>query len=464
MKYDYDLIVIGGGSGGVRAARLFAQSSYRVALCEVNKLGGTCVNRGCVPKKIIHEAAHILHDAKYSQKFGINNHNPNFSWSTLAQNINNYISKLNNSYHSTLTNAGVTIINGFASLVDENTVLINDKKITTERSLIAVGGKPVKPDIEGAEFALVSDDIFSLKELPESMVVVGAGYIAVEIASIFHALGCKTQIVHRRNHLLRGFDQHTAHHFTKSVKELGIKMNLETNVSAIKKISNQRLAIKLNNGQIIDTQHILFATGRTPNLDGLGLENLKSYDPHKFFKGNKIVTNDSYQTTIPSIYAVGDINSYAAELTPVAIRQSAIMHAMITGASPPPLDPLKIPTAVFSIPPMGFIGISEELAHQYAKNKKLSLSVWRSLFPSMKSSFQGNTLKNHYKLLTIGDDHEIISIFLVGDGVDEILQPLAIAMQNTLLLSDFQNTIAIHPTAAEELLTPSLVATFNYDK
>ena len=461
-KDDYDLIVIGGGSGGVRAARLCGASGMKVAICETSKLGGTCVNRGCVPKKLLHGAGHLLHQQSLYESFGITAQHTTFDWQTLQKNIQTYITRLNQSYHNLLEANHVEIISGFAKIVAERTVAINGREIRAKRILLAVGGVPSRLDVAGCEHALVSDDIFDLKALPSSMVVVGGGYIAVELATILHALGVKITLVHRGQSLLKHFDMHTTQQFTQTIQEAGIDLYLESNISSISLTKNNFVDVELDSNRKIHAEKILLATGRRPNLDGLGLENISCIAQEQFFTGNKIRVNAHYQTAVPWLYALGDITAIAPELTPVAIRQGMIFHAHLTGKTPPLLNPSLIPTAVFSLPTMAFVGMSEEQAYKHAEEHKELVTVWLSKFTPMDigfaSSSKGIKVKNRYKFVTLGAQHEIVGIFLLGALVDELLQPLATLLEKKASIADLNQTLAIHPTLSEELLNPQMIA------
>ncbi|WP_394201363.1 glutathione-disulfide reductase [Marinagarivorans algicola] len=444
MKYDYDLFVIGAGSGGVRAARMSAGFGAKVAICEDRYMGGTCVNVGCVPKKLYVYAAEYSKQVKNAKGFGWNTEAPHFNWATLRDNKTTEISRLNGIYDSLLGNANVEVLNGRGKIVGVNTVEVNGTEYTAERILVAVGGWPFVPEIPGREHAVSSNEIFDLDSFPNNIVVVGGGYIAVEFAGIFNGLGANVTQLYRGDLFLRGFDEEVRQFAAQEIAKQGVNIQFNTDVTAIKKLDDGTLELSLNNGTTMNADAVLYATGRKPHLtnllaDGITLEQVKS---------GHLKVNDTFQTNIPSIYAVGDVIG-GMELTPVALEEGMTLARHLYNGQPCELDYSNIATAVFCQPNIGTVGMSEE----QARAKYTNVQKYRSEFRALKHTISGSDERTLMKLLVDGDTDKILGAHMVGPDAGEIMQGLAIAIKAGATKAVFDATIGIHPTAAEEFVT-----------
>ena len=444
---DYDLFVIGAGSGGVRAARMSAQYGAKVAIAEDLFLGGTCVNVGCVPKKLFVYASEFSHHFSDSKGFGWNiTSSPEFDWSTLRDNKNTEIERLNGIYKNLLENAGVELINGRATILGPNTVEVNGNKYSADRILVATGGWPFVPDFPGNEHVITSNDAFYLEKLPKSMVIVGGGYIAVEFAGIFHGLGVDVTQLYRGPLFLRGFDQEVREHLRDEMNNTGINLRFNTDVQSISRLDDGTLEVTLNTGDKMITECVMYATGRKPKIDGLGLENTRV----TLNKKNAIQVNNEFQTDEPSIYALGDVIDRIA-LTPVAIAEAMCLSNNLFNRNSPKrvMDYANIPSAVFSQPTLGTVGLTEEEARQQYSN----IVVYKSHFRAMKNTLGGSSQKTFMKLIVNGDNQKIIGCHMLGDEAGEIMQGIGIAIKAGATKADFDATVGIHPTAAEEFVT-----------
>ncbi len=440
--YDYDLFVIGGGSGGVRAARVAAQLGARVAVCEQSRLGGTCVNVGCVPKKLFVYGSHFAYDWKDAEGFGWSGE-MRFDWARLLQNKDREILRLNQAYQSVLQNAGVQIFHGKASLSGPHSVRIGKTEHSSERILIATGGRPRKPDIEGAELALYSDDVFSLATLPARMLIVGGGYVAVEFASVFEALGVQVIMVHRGDEILRGFDKDLRCHLHRELERKGIEIRLQTEVDALHGDGDSTRVV-LNDGSQLTVDFPLFAIGREPNTDGLGLDAL---GVERTPRGG-IVVGEDYETTVPSIYAVGDVIDHI-QLTPVAIAEGMHFAHRFYGRDDHRIDYRAVPTAIFSQPEFAAVGLTEEQAWHRCQDVR----VFESEFTPLKLSLSERKERTSMKLVVDAQTDRVVGCHMIGSGAAEIIQGLAVAMKSGATKADFDATIGIHPTSAEEFVT-----------
>ena len=443
-SFDFDLLVIGAGSGGVRTARLAASKGKRVAIAEVSDLGGTCVNVGCVPKKLFVYASQFPELFHASQGYGWHqNHSASFDWNTLRDNKNTEISRLNGIYQKLLNNSGATIIQGRAKIEAPQRVSINGVDYTAEKILIATGGWPFIPDIPGKELAISSNEIFSLDQLPKKAVIVGGGYIAIEFAGILNGLGVETELLYRGNQLLKTFDQDCSVKVTEGMIDKGVKVQLNTNVKSISK-SQQSLVVRLDNDKTIATDMVLYATGRIANTDGLGLENTAvTLGPNK-----AIVVDNNYCTKEPSIYAIGDVID-RVQLTPVAIKEAMVLINHLYAENNSAVDYTNIPTAVFSQPELATVGLNEE----QAKLQYNEIEVYRSDFKPMFETLGQGSERTFIKMIVDKATDRVLGCHMVGHHAAEIIQGIAIALKAGATKSQFDETIGIHPSTAEEFVT-----------
>ncbi|MDH4573176.1 glutathione-disulfide reductase [Salinicola acroporae] len=444
-NYDYDLFVIGAGSGGVRAARTAAATGARVAVAEDRYLGGTCVNVGCVPKKLYSYAAHF-HDAfEDSRGFGWTiPEAPQFDWATLRDNKIEEIKRLNGIYGRLLDGAGVKLINGRAKVVDTNAVEVNGERITAEKILVAVGGWPWTPEFEGSELTVNSNQVFDLDSFPRRFLVLGGGYIAVEFASIFNGLGADTHLIYRGELFLRGFDQEVREFTRDEMAKKGVNLHFETNIERIRRVEGG-LEVTLTNGERLEVDAVLAATGRRPHLEGLGLEALGV----QLDTDGTLKVNERFESSVPSILALGDVTG-GPELTPVALAEA--MHLVqhhFGDKTPPPLDYENIATAVFCHPNIGTVGLSEE----EARARFDAIRVYSADFRPMKHTLSGSDERCLMKLVVDDASDRVVGAHMVGDEAGETIQGIAIAVRARLTKADFDATVGIHPTAAEEFVT-----------
>lgn len=439
----YDLFVIGAGSGGVRAARMSAGFGAKVAIAESRYLGGTCVNVGCVPKKLFSYAAHYREDFSDAQGFGWDSSVEALDWPRLRDNKTKEIERLNGIYGNLLSNAGVELINGHARIVDANTVEVDGVKYRAKNILIAVGGWPFIPDIPGRELAISSNEVFYLDTLPKHAVVVGGGYIATEFAGILHGLGVEVEQIYRRDLFLRGFDTEIREQLAEEMTAKGVKLRFNENVTAITEQNGQYL-LSLENGESLLTDKVLYATGRKPLLDGLGLENTKVSLNDKGY----IAVDEGFQTNEPSIYAVGDVTG-GMELTPVALAEGMNLAKRLFKGDKTLLDYNYIPTAIFSQPNLATVGLSEE----DARERYDDIAVYTSRFTHLKHTLSSNKTKTFLKLVVDKASDKVVGAHMMGDDAGEIIQGLAVAIKAGATKADFDSTIGIHPTVAEEFVT-----------
>ena len=443
--FDHDLYVIGAGSGGVRAARFAAGFGARVAVAENRYLGGTCVNVGCVPKKLLVYSSHFSHDHARAPGFGWTLGESHFDWPTLLRNKDAEIARLNGVYDRLLTGSGVTIHHGHARIVDPHTVEVDGQRHRTRHILIATGGWPVKPDIPGAELAIDSNEAFHLKTLPKSVLVIGGGYIAVEFAGIFHGLGATTHLAYRGGLFLRGFDQAVREHLRDELRGQGMDLRFDWAPTGITRRPDGRLAVTSQGGDEIVVDTVMFATGRRPMLDGLGLEQTRvRLDQH-----GQIVVDERYQTDEPSIHAIGDVVG-RLPLTPVALAEGmAVARALFQPGSFRPVDYHLIPTAVFSQPNIGTVGLTEEEAREAGHR----LKIFSSRFKPMSLAMTDLQDQVFMKLIVDAVTDRVLGCHMVGPDAGEIIQGLAVALKAGATKQIFDETIGIHPTSAEEFVT-----------
>lgn len=445
MTYDFDLFVIGAGSGGVRAARFAAGYGARVAVAESRYLGGTCVNVGCVPKKLLVYGAHFAEDFEQAQGFGWSLGEAGFDWPTLIANKNREIERLNGVYRNLLVNSGVTLLEGHARLLDEHSVELDGQRYSAKHILIATGGWPFIPEFPGSEHAITSNEAFFLKQLPKRVLVVGGGYIAVEFASIFHGLGAETSLLYRRELFLRGFDGAVRHHLREELSKRGVDLQFNSDIERIDKQADGSLQATLQDGRVMHADCIFYATGRRPMLDNLGLENTAV----ELNDDGSIRVDEHYRTTSPSILAIGDVIG-RVQLTPVALAEGmAVARQLFKPEEYRAVDYQTIPTAVFSLPNIGTVGLSEE----QAKAAGHSVEVYESRFRPMKLTLTECQERTLMKLVVDADSDRVLGCHLVGPDAGEIIQGLAVALKAGATKQTFDDTIGVHPTAAEEFVT-----------
>ncbi len=442
-NYDYGLFVIGAGSGGVRAARMAAGMGVRVAIAENRYFGGTCVNVGCVPKKLFVYASHFHEDFRAAKGFGWTVGGAQFDWPRLLANKNQEINRLQGIYENLLDNAGVTIYEGQASLVDAHTVRVGDQQFRCGRILIATGGWPAIPEIPGKEHIVSSNEMFALEALPKRILIVGGGYIAVEFAGIMHGLGVDTTLCYRGDKLLRGFDEDISDFVVQEMRKKGIDILLNTQINAIAKTANGFTA-QTEEGSALEADLVLYATGRTPNIAGLGLEALGV----ELGESGAIKVNENYQTNIPSIYALGDV-THRINLTPVATAEAMALVNGLYSDKQTPVDYDNIPTAVFCQPNVGTVGLTET----EARKRFDDIAVFKSVFTPMKHTLSGLGEKTLMKMVVRRSTDKVLGIHMVGADAGEIIQGMAVAIRAGATKAIFDSTIGIHPTAAEEFVT-----------
>ncbi|KJH82068.1 glutathione-disulfide reductase [Pseudomonas sp. KSR10] len=445
MAYDFDLFVIGAGSGGVRAARFAAGYGARVAVAESRYLGGTCVNVGCVPKKLLVYGAHYAEDIGQAQGYGWTIDGATFDWKTLIANKDREIQRLNGIYKNLLVDSGVTLLQAHARLVDAHTVEVDGRHYSAEHILIATGGWPFVPDVPGREHAITSNEAFYLDELPRRALVVGGGYIAVEFASIFHGCGAETKLLYRGDLFLRGFDGSLRDHLKDELIKKDIDLQFNADIARIDKQADGSLLATLQDGRVLETDCILYATGRRPMLDGLGLENVDvTLDKRGF-----IAVDEQFRTTAPSILAIGDVIG-RIQLTPVALAEGmAVARQLFKPEEYRPVDYNTIATAVFSLPNMATVGLTEEEARKQGHK----VVLFESRFRPMKLTMTGSLERSLMKLVVDAETDKVLGCHMAGPDAGEIMQGMAIALKAGATKRIFDDTVGIHPTAAEEFVT-----------
>ena len=451
-QYDFDLIIIGAGSGGVRAARIAASHGAKVAVAEERFLGGTCVNVGCIPKKLLAYAAHLGGDIADAAGFGWSLSGQRHSWPVLIENKNREIARLNKIYEKLLQEAGVTLLSGRAQLQDSHNIQVNQRIYSTDKILIATGSRPIKPDDPGAEYAITSEEAFFLSALPERVLVVGGGYIATEFSCIFNGLGASVTQIYRGSPFLRGFDEDIRNFLAQEMEKTGITLRFDTCIDEIDGIvrnDDGSLTVAFEDRSHLTTDCILYATGRRPNSKGLGLEEA-GVDVDR--KGAVIVEDGDFVTSCSNIYAIGDVIN-RIQLTPVAITEA--MHLMDrlfnknSRSSKTKMHYDTIPTAVFSHPAVGTVGLNERTA----RDRYGTVDVYRTEFKPLKHTLSGRDAQMMMKLIVDSGSDRVVGCHICGDEGPELIQLVAVAMKNGVTKSQFDTTIGVHPTAAEELVT-----------
>ncbi|QYX57945.1 glutathione-disulfide reductase [Roseovarius sp. SCSIO 43702] len=444
MTFDYDLFVIGGGSGGVRAARVAAQAGAKVALAEEDRYGGTCVIRGCVPKKLMVYASSYPQMMREAQEYGWTVHAGGFDWTAFRGKLHAELDRLEGIYRNILSSNGVETFDTRATVKDAHTVrLASGGEKTAKHILIAVGGHPVKPDLPGAEHGLTSNDIFHLETLPRTMLIIGGGYIACEFACILNGLGVHvTQYYHRETQVLRGFDDEARNLVAEGMRASGVNLELGADISEMTPIEGG-YRVTCRDGETREFEQVLFATGRKPNTGALGLEDTGV----ELGDRGEIVVDDYSQTAVPSIYAIGDVTD-RVNLTPVAIREGMAFVETVFNGRPTPVDHKLIPTAIFTQPEMGTIGLTEEEAREAGE-----IEVYATSFKPMRQSFAGQDEKVLMKLVVSKKTRRIVGCHIVAPEAGEMIQLVGIAIKNGATKEEFDRTCAVHPTMTEELVT-----------
>jgi glutathione reductase (NADPH) len=444
--HDVDLFVIGAGSGGVRAARVAGGYGARVTIAEEYRVGGTCVIRGCVPKKLLVYASRFAEEFEDAAGYGWTVPPPKFHWSSLIANKDREIARLEAAYINTLERNNVDLVKSRAVIEDAHTVhlLATGARVRAETILIATGAWPhYGPKIPGLEHVISSNEAFHLNELPKRIVIQGGGYIAVEFACIFAGLGSEVTLVYRGENILRGFDDDAREHLRSEMRSRGMTVTCGHTVSAVE-LSGDEYVVKLSDGSVIDVDKVMFAIGRRPNVMGLGLESVHL----KLHEHGGIDVDDYSRTSVPSIYAVGDVTN-RVNLTPVAIREGHAFADTVYGGKPTPVDHANVPTAVFSQPELGVIGLTEA----QARARLQRVDIYKTTFRPMKATLSGRDTRCFMKLVVDGVTNRVVGCHIVGPDAGELIQVIGIAVKMGATKADFDATMAVHPTAAEELVT-----------
>ena len=442
-KFDYDLFVIGAGSGGVRASRMSSSHGARVAVAEERFLGGTCVNVGCIPKKLFSYGAHYAEDFEDARAFGWNVGERTVDWPRLVENKDKEITRLNGIYRNILENNSVTLYEARATLADAHTIEVGGKTVTAANILVATGGWPVVPDIPGKEHAITSNEAFYLPDLPRRVVVVGGGYIAVEFAAIFHGFGAEVTQLYRRDLFLRGFDIDVRRTLADEMTKKGIDLRFNTNAASIE-TSGEGFVVTLEDGSTLEADCVMYATGRAPNSRGLGLEAAGV----ELRDNGAVVVDDQFRTSVPNIYALGDVTD-RIQLTPVAIAEAMVLAANLFNGEDQRMDYADIPTAVFSHPNIGTVGLTED----EARRRHGAIDVYRETFRPLRHTMTLREERTMMKLIVERATDRVVGAHMVGADAGEIVQGIGIALKCGATKAQFDATVGIHPTAAEEYVT-----------
>ena len=440
---EFDLFVIGAGSGGVRAARMAAQRGARVAVAEDAALGGTCVNLGCIPKKLYSFAAHYAEALEEAHGYGWPVQAPAFDWNALKANRAREIGRLNGIYAELLQGAGATVLRGRARLVDARGVLVNGETHHARNILVATGGRPVLPDVPGRELAITSDQVFDLSPFPRRLMVVGGGYIACEFASIFRGLGSEVTQLYRGEMVLRGFDDEVRHFVAQEMRKKGVDLKLHADVQRIDKV-DAGLRVTLRGGAAVEADAVLYATGRSPNTEGLGLQDAGV----RLTANGAVIVDEQYRSSVPGVYALGDVID-RVQLTPVALAEAMVLVDHLFSGGQRRLDYELIPTAVFTHPSIGTVGLSE----QRAREKYGAVRIYRSEFKALKHTLSGSTERTLMKLVVDPASDRVVGLHMVGADAGEIVQGFAVALKAGATKATFDATLGIHPTMSEEFVT-----------
>jgi len=442
-RFDYDLFVIGAGSGGIRASRISRHLGAKVAVAENYRIGGTCVIRGCIPKKLLTYAAHYAEDFEDARGYGWSIEGAAFSWPALIANKNREIARLSKVYTDGFAKTGIDVIEDTARLVDAHTVAIGERRVTAQNILVATGGSPAKPAIPGVEHAITSNEAFELPALPKRLLMVGGGYVAVEFAGIFNGLGSEVTLSYRGEQILRGFDDDVRRHLHEEMGKKGVHILLKSSVSRIARRGDGTLEATANGGKI-ECDAVMVAIGRTPNTARLGLKELGV----KLDEEGGVVVNRFCRSSVRNIYAVGDVTNRLA-LTPVAIREGGAVAMTLFGGVETPVDLDDVPSAVFSTPPVGTVGLSEAKAVE----KLGKIDIYKASFRPLRHTLSGRDDRTLVKLVVDAATQRVVGAHMVGADAPEIIQGIGVAVKAGLTKAQFDATVGIHPTAAEEFVT-----------
>jgi glutathione reductase (NADPH) len=443
-NYDFDLFVIGAGSGGVHASRVAASLGARVAVAEERHLGGTCVNAGCIPKKLFVYASEFMEAFEDSAGFGWTLGERRFDWKKLIANKDREIARLNGIYENLLVNAGVKILRNRVRILNAHTIVVGAEHVTARYILIATGGWPTVPKIAGGELAITSNEAFHLDQMPKRVVIVGGGYIGVEFAGIFHGLGAQVTLIHRGRLLLRGFDEDLRGALATEMRRRGIELRFQTVINRIEPRGGEGVHVKPSSGAAIDADLIMFATGRAPNTKAIGLE-----DAGVMLDSRGAIAVDRYsQSSIQNIYAIGDVTD-RRNLTPVAIAEGHAVAQTLFGTGPRSVDYDNVPSAVFSQPPIATVGLSEMEARQ----RFGTINIYKSEFRPLKHTLGGRHERSFMKVIVDRNTDRVVGCHMMGSDAAEIIQGFAVALQCGATKAQFDATVGIHPTAAEEFVT-----------
>ncbi|HEY4367001.1 MAG TPA: glutathione-disulfide reductase [Steroidobacteraceae bacterium] len=441
--YDYDLLVIGAGSGGVRAARVAAAHGAKVAIAEEYRIGGTCVIRGCVPKKLLVYGAHFAEDLEDAKRFGWDVNGTQFDWPTLRDNVLNEVTRISGIYTNTLQTHKVDVLQQRAVVTGPNSARVGDREVRAAKILVATGARPHVPKCEGSEYGITSNEAFHLEKIPARMVIAGGGYIANEFAGIFHEFGTKVTLICRSDRILRSYDQQIGDRLLQISTTKGISFHLSSPIARITKDARGALTVHIQNGDAVECDLLMFATGRVPNTDDLGLDSAGV----ELDEQGAVKVDADNRSTCPSIYAVGDVTN-RVQLTPVAIREGQAFADTIFGNKPTRLDYSCIPSAVFSHPPLAGVGMTEA----EARSKLGSVKIYTSDFRAMKNVLANRDERALYKLVVDPITDKLVGAHMIGPDAPEILQMVAVAVKAGMTKAQLDECVAIHPTMAEELV------------
>ena len=443
-QYDFDLLTIGGGSGGVRASRWAAGLGAKVAICEESRYGGTCVLRGCIPKKLMLTGSELPAHLKYFSSYGWSIGEHALNWSIQKSARDKELGRLEGIYENLLSKKGVTVLKGHGKIISPYTVEVDGKKYSARFILIAVGSQPFMPDIPGIEHAITSDDVFEMNEMPHSILIMGSGYIGVEFASIFNGFGSEVSLVFRREMPLRGFDEEVRGFLHEEMSKNGVEIIAKNTVNKIVKKDN-KFEVTLSEGKMKTVEKVLFATGRKPKLDNLGLESLGM----KISQQGEIEVNEYFETSVKGIYALGDCSNTPYQLTPVATSEGMLLAEHLFSESKKVMDYHLIPTAVFSRPAVATVGLTAE----QARERNYSIDIYTSRFRPLKYTVTSIDKKTFMKMIVDKKTDKVLGVHIVGDDAPEMMQGVAVALKAGAKKADFDRTVGIHPTSAEEFVT-----------